>query len=56
MALCETWDNATLLCDVADPNTGNAFPTTFKTQRIAPGEKNTFYLKVLGTQAYHGAT
>ncbi len=51
MAACETWDNATLLCDVADPNTGDLFPMTLKTQRIAPGEKDTYYLKILGTEA-----
>jgi predicted dehydrogenase len=51
VGLCETWDNATLLCDAADPVTGNVFPMTFKTQRIAPGEKDTWYLEVLGTQS-----
>ena len=47
--LCETWDNATLLCDAKD-QTGHTFPMTLKTQRIAPGEKNTLYVKVLGTK------
>ncbi len=50
MIPCETWDNATLLCDVLDPQTGQPFPMTLKTQRIAPGEKNTLYLKILGTR------
>jgi predicted dehydrogenase len=50
MAPCETWDNATLLCDVADPS-GDVLPMTLKTQRIAPGEKDTWYLEVLGTRA-----
>lgn len=49
-APCETWDNATLLCDALDPRTSHAFPMTLKTQRIAPGEKNTFYLRILGTK------
>ncbi len=48
---CETWDNATLLCDAVDSAAGETFPMTLKTQRIAPGEKNTWYLKVLGTRA-----
>ena len=48
---CETWDNATLLCDATDPANGERFPLTLKTQRIAPGEKNTYYVKILGTQA-----
>jgi len=50
-AACETWDNATLLCEVIDPLTAKPFPMTLKTQRIAPGEKNTWYLKVLGTKS-----
>jgi predicted dehydrogenase len=48
LAPCETWDNATLLCDAADTSTGDAFPLMLKTQRIAPGEKNTWYLEILG--------
>ena len=48
---CKTWDNATLLCETTDPATGNAFPWTLKTFRIAPGEKNTWYFRVLGTKA-----
>ena len=47
---CETWDNATLLCEARDPNAGNIFPLTIKTQRITPGEKDTWYLEVLGTK------
>ncbi|MEA1997191.1 MAG: Gfo/Idh/MocA family oxidoreductase [Gemmatimonadota bacterium] len=50
-APCETWDNATLLCETVDRNTGDTFPMTLKTQRIAPGEKNTWYLSVLGARA-----
>ena len=48
---CLTWDNATLFCEVPDTETGAIFPLTIKTQRIAPGEKNTWYLNVLGTKA-----
>jgi len=48
MAPCETWDNATLLCTAADA-TGRDFPLTIKTQRISPGQKNTWYLEILGT-------
>ncbi|HVU11797.1 MAG TPA: Gfo/Idh/MocA family oxidoreductase [Phototrophicaceae bacterium] len=45
---CETWDNATLECAV---NTGDqAFPMHIQTFRIAPGEGNTWYLRVLGTE------
>ena len=48
---CETWDNATLLCEAADAETGERFPLAIKTQRIAPGEKNTWYVEILGTKA-----
>ncbi|GAF88674.1 unnamed protein product, partial [marine sediment metagenome] len=51
MAGCETWDNATLFCQTADPKTGSDFPMTIKTCRIAPGHKNTWYFEVLGTKA-----
>jgi len=50
-APCETWDNATLFCETVDTRSGDEFPMTIKTQRIAPGEKNTWYLSVLGTKA-----
>lgn len=48
MVPCETWDNATLLCQAADSD-GNEFPLTIKTQRIAPGEKDTWYIEIKGT-------
>ncbi len=48
---CRTWDNATLFCAARDPLSGADFPLTFKTQRIAPGEKNTWGITILGTQA-----
>lgn len=51
MVPCETWDNATLLCDAADPGTGEAFPLTIKTQRIAPGETDTWRFEVKGMKA-----
>jgi len=47
---CETWDNATLLCEAEDPE-GVRFPWTLKTQRIAPGQKNTWYIEIYGTKA-----
>jgi predicted dehydrogenase len=50
-APCRTWDNATLFCAAADPVSGADFPLTLKTQRIAPGEKNTWGLAILGTRA-----
>ena len=50
-APCDTWDNAALLCLSKDPNTSKIFPLTIKTQRIAPGEKDTWYFEVMGTKA-----
>ena len=47
---CKTWDNATLLCEAKDSG-GNDFPLTLKTQRIAPGEKNTWHIEIKGTKA-----
>jgi len=47
-AVCETWDNATLFCETRDPATQATFPWTIKTQRIAPGQKDTWYCEVLG--------
>jgi hypothetical protein len=45
---CETWDNATLCCEVKSDN--QSFPMYLQTYRIAPGETNTWYIRVLGTQ------
>lgn len=46
---CETWDNATLACEVESNEYGH-FPMTLKTYRIAPGETNTWYLHINGTE------
>jgi predicted dehydrogenase len=52
MAPCRTWDNATLFCEAQCGATGaQTFPLTIKTHRIAPGEKDTWYLEILGTKA-----
>ena len=45
-----TWDNATLLCETADRRSGASFPMTIKMQRIAPGERNSWSLEILGTK------
>ncbi|MCK5844517.1 MAG: Gfo/Idh/MocA family oxidoreductase [Victivallales bacterium] len=45
---CETWDNATLLCETIDPNTEQPFPMIIQTQRIAPGETNSWSFEVKG--------
>ncbi len=43
---CETWDNATITGRVTSE--GGDFPLVLKTWRIAPGESNTWSLRVLG--------
>ena len=45
---CLTWDNATLACTV-DAG-GQHFPMYVQTYRIAPGEMNTWTMRVLGTE------
>lgn len=51
MVPCETWDNASLLCEATDPASGSVFPLYLKTQRISPGEENNWYVEIYGTQA-----
>ncbi len=51
MAECATWDNATLLCETSDNSTNDSFPWTIRTHRIAPGQKNNWYIEILGTKA-----
>jgi predicted dehydrogenase len=47
MVPCLTWDNALLVCEV---DTGEQkFPLLLSTKRIAPGETNTWFLRVHGT-------
>ena len=47
MAACDTWDNAMLHCDVEID--GRDVPMRIETKRLAPGEMNTWFLEVLGT-------
>jgi predicted dehydrogenase len=47
VALCDTWNNATLNTEVEID--GNNVPMTLEMKRIAPGETNTWYIEVLGT-------
>jgi len=51
MVPCETPDNATLLCQARDSKSGDVFPFSLRTQRISPGQKNNWYIEVLGTKA-----
>jgi predicted dehydrogenase len=43
---CKTWDNATIYGEVEKD--GAAFPISFHTKRIAPGESNTWFIRVFG--------
>ncbi len=45
---CETWDNAILATEVE--RDGWTFPMIIETKRIAPGETDTWYLEILGTE------
>lgn len=45
---CRTWDNATIVCDVAADS--QRFPMYLKTYRISPGDANTWYVRVYGTK------
>ena len=46
-AVCDTWDNAMLHTDVEIQ--GRDVPVRFETKRLAPGETNTWFIEVLGT-------
>ncbi len=48
MAVCDTWDNALLHCELQVD--GKNVPMRIETKRLAPGEMNTWYLEVLGTE------
>ncbi|NRF94072.1 Gfo/Idh/MocA family oxidoreductase [Paenibacillus frigoriresistens] len=47
MVPCETWDNAILACDVEME--GQQFPMILSTKRIAPGNANTWFIRITGT-------
>jgi predicted dehydrogenase len=46
---CETWDNAVLACMVGDSR-DTEFPLLLEMKRIAPGDTNTWFLEVYGTE------
>lgn len=48
MAACDTWDNALLHCAVE--HRGASVPMRIETKRLAPGEMNTWFIEVLGTE------
>ena len=46
MVLCDTWDNADLAVTASDQ--GQTFPLRLSTKRIAPGQQNTWFIRVVG--------
>lgn len=48
MAPCDTWDNALLHTDVEID--GAEVPMRFEMKRLAPGETNTWFIEILGTE------
>ena len=48
MAPCDTWDNALLHADVEIE--GNDVPIRFEMKRLAPGETNTWFIEIFGTE------
>jgi predicted dehydrogenase len=46
-AMCDTWDNALLHTDLEI--SGNLVPLRFEMKRLAPGETNTWFIEILGT-------
>lgn len=48
MADCDTWDNAVLHTEVDID--GKEVPLTIETKRMAPGETNTWFIEILGTE------
>lgn len=48
MAVCDTWNNATLSTQVEIE--GEKVPMTLEMKRLAPGETNTWFIEVFGTE------
>lgn len=47
MAVCDTFDNATLMCTCEDKD-GNEFPMTLETKRMNPGSTNRWFFEIYG--------
>ncbi|MGK6352192.1 Gfo/Idh/MocA family protein [Parapedobacter sp. DT-150] len=48
MAVCDTWNNATLTTQVVID--GEQIPMQLEMKRLAPGETNTWYIEIFGTE------
>jgi predicted dehydrogenase len=51
MVPCRTWDNAVLTCRCTDTENGKPFTMLLETKRMAPGQTNTWFIEVYGTNA-----
>jgi predicted dehydrogenase len=49
MTPCDTWENATLVCDTRDQG-GNLFPMYMETKRMAPGCTNNWFFEIYGLE------
>jgi len=49
-ATCDTWDNAMLHSWVEPDDGSDAFPLRLEMKRLAPGETNSWFFEVLGTE------
>ena len=49
MAVCDTFDNATLICTCEDKD-GNEFPMTLETKRMSPGSTNRWFFEIYGLE------
>lgn len=47
VAVCDTFDNATLICTCEDKD-GNEFPMTLETKRMNPGSTNRWFFEIYG--------
>jgi len=47
--LCDTFDNATLICDARDAS-GFLFPMILETKRMSPGSTNEWFIEVYGLE------
>ena len=46
---CKTWDNAVLTCPCIDRENKKPFSMVLETKRMAPGQTNTWFIEVYGT-------
>jgi predicted dehydrogenase len=49
MVPCDTWDNATVICDTRD-HTGNVFPMYMETKRMDPGCTDNWFFEIYGLE------